>query len=125
MTRDTTSFSRKCACRDEAVGCYARHHSLTNPRKSTVTLIFDSPHASESDHVFHLFDLAVEQRTDGSAAGIVDQHGDARIVLQLCFHPREILLVVGVRYDRSDAASGRAVELRRALGVAARCALPG
>src|SRR5580704_17180330 len=64
----------------------------------------------ESDHVFHLFDLGVEQRSDGSAAGIVDQHGDARIVLQLCFHPREILLVVGVRYDRSDAASGRAGE---------------
>jgi len=64
----------------------------------------------ESNHVFHLLDVGVEQRRDGSAAGIVDEHGDARIVLQLCFHPREILLVVDVRYDRSGAASGRAGE---------------
>ncbi len=39
-----------------------------------MTLIFDSPHASDSDdvesnHVFHLLDLGVEQRSDGSALG--------------------------------------------------------
>jgi len=62
----------------------------------------------ESNHLFHLLDVGFEQRCDGGEAGIVDEHGDARIVLQLCFHPREILLVVDVRYDRRGAASGRA-----------------
>ena len=44
----------------------------------------------ESDHVFHFLDVGIEQRRDGSRAGIVDEQADARIVLQLCFHPRAL-----------------------------------
>jgi integrase len=56
----------------------------------------------------HLPDVGLKQWGDGSKAGVVDEHGDARIVLQLCFHFREIRLVVEVRHDGSDMPSARA-----------------
>jgi hypothetical protein len=62
----------------------------------------------ESDHVLHLPDVGLKQRGDGREAGVIDEHGDARIVLQLCFHFREIRLVVEVRHDGSDMPSARA-----------------
>jgi hypothetical protein len=36
----------------------------------------------ESDHLVHLLDVGIKQRRDRADAGIVDEHGDARIVLQ-------------------------------------------
>ena len=50
----------------------------------------------EGNHVLHFPDVGLKQRGDGSEAGVIDEHGDARIVLQLCFHFREIRLVVEV-----------------------------
>lgn len=76
--------------------------------------------ASEGDdvkrnHFFHLLDVGIKQRSDGSEAGIVNEHGDARIVLQLCLDFRQIQLVVDVRHDGSDKPSARAGEARRQL----------
>src|SRR6266404_3354823 len=62
----------------------------------------------KSNHFFHPLDVGIKHRSDGSEAGIVNEHGDARIVLQLCLDSREIELVIDVRHDRNDVASGGA-----------------
>src|SRR5260370_24346396 len=62
----------------------------------------------ESDHVFHLPDVGLKQWGDGSKAGVVDEHGDTRIVPPFCFHFRQIRVVVEVRHDGSDLPSARA-----------------
>src|SRR5258705_2320051 len=68
--------------------------------------------AVECNYLFHFVDVSIEKRHDGADTSVVDEHCDTRIFLQLCFHFREIYLVVEVRHDRSDVASARAGEAR-------------
>src|SRR4051812_42857818 len=68
--------------------------------------------AVECDDLFHLFDVGIQQRRDRAATSVVDEHGDTRIFPQLCFHLREIYLVVEVRHDGRDVPSARARKAR-------------
>jgi len=68
--------------------------------------------AVECNHLFHFLDVGIKQRRDGGGTSVVDEHCDTQIFPQLCFHFREIYLVVEVRHDRSDVASARSREAR-------------
>ncbi len=68
--------------------------------------------AVECNYLFHFVDVGIEKRHDGADTSVVDEHCDTRIFLQLCFHFREIYLVVEVRHDGGDVASARAREAR-------------
>src|SRR4029077_9173095 len=56
--------------------------------------------------------VGIEKKHDGADTSVVDEHCDARIFLQLCFHFREICLVVEVRHYRGNVASTRVCEAR-------------
>jgi hypothetical protein len=66
----------------------------------------------ECNHLFHFLDVGIKQRRDRGDTCVVDEHCDTRIFLQLCFHFREIYLVVEVRHDRGDVASACTREAR-------------
>src|SRR5258708_27237234 len=66
----------------------------------------------ECNHLFHFLDVGIKQRCDRGDTCVVDEHCDTRIFLQLCFHSREISLVVEVGDDRGHVASACSREAR-------------
>src|SRR5712675_2969240 len=59
-----------------------------------------------------IFSMSASSSGATEAAGVVDEHGDARIVLQFCLHFRQVRLVVEVRHDGSDMPSAGGGEAR-------------
>src|SRR6267143_1671552 len=58
------------------------------------------------DDLVHLLDVGTQQRRYGCDAGVVDEHADARIASHRGFDRCEIRLVIEIRWQRSNRASG-------------------
>jgi hypothetical protein len=64
----------------------------------------------------HLLDVGIQQRRDGCGAGIVDKHGDARIVPQRGLDLGELHLIGKIGGQHFDGPSGLARQTcRKAL----------